>query len=149
MIKRGIIHLPDKFRISKPGVDVDLAGEGDFLFHESYLFAQPYAFKWAACPFAGDTSNNSRTATVTVTIPYVTSDPLIILYPVRSDGVAIFPYPKSYGTGSDGAGYSTEDWTVYLRNVTGTSLDVYFQKSKLTRRSPNGCWVVAIRRPDA
>ena len=148
-IKRCTIQLPDIFRVSKPGIDVDSAGEKDFLFHEDYLFTQPYSFQWVACPFAGNTSNNDLSATVAVTLPDVTDDPLVLLFPVRSDNVNVFPYPKSRGTGSSGSGFTTENWDVYLRNLTGTSLDLFFVKSSTTRRSPLGCWVVAMRKPNA
>lgn len=148
MIKRGIIQLgglDPKIRISKPGVDVDEAGELDFLLHEQHLYSQPYHFSFVACPFAGNTSYTVQDSTVSVTIPDVTSEPVVLVYPVASDDSVVFPFPKSTGTGASTVGFLVESWFIYHEVVSSTRIDVRFYKPQTTLKSPEGAYIILMR----
>lgn len=150
MRKRGIIQLggvEPKIRISKPGVDVDLAGPTDFLLHESHLYSQPYHFSFVACPFAGYTGNASRAATVNVSIPNVTDDPVVLLWPVDSTGATVSPMSRTTGTGSSGSGFNCENWDVNFDLISSTQIDINFGKGSDTRLSPDGCYLILLRKP--
>lgn len=150
-VKRGIIQFaPDieKVRISTPGVNVDAASTLQFLLHEAALYSQPYYAAFVACPFAGNTSTGTQDVTVQVTVPNVTSDPVVILEIVDSDGLISFPAQKGLGTGSSGSGFSVNSFVVYHQVISATRVDVRFTKSDTSRRSPNGTYLVLMRKPD-
>lgn len=148
MMKRGIIQLggaTPKFRISRKGVDVDLAGPTDFLLHEDYLTAQPYYAKFVPCPFAGNTSASGLDQTVPVTgIPNVTSDPIVVSYVQASDGSNTFPIRRS--NGGPVGGRTDAYYFVFVTVVSATQLNVRFQKAASSNSSPNGVYIVLYRR---
>ena len=148
MVKRAIIEMTPnpKIRVSRPGVNVDTAGEFDFLLHENHLFAQPYFYRFVACPFAGDTSNNNRDSTVNVSVPNVTSDPIVILFPVSSASANIFPDIRAIASGSVESGFPMDNWLVGYTVVSATLIRIRFQKFTGSRRSPNGTYMILIRR---
>lgn len=148
MIKRGIIQLgglTPKIRISKPGIDVDGAGELDFLLHEQHLYSQPYHFSFVECPFAGSTSSEVQDATVSVAIPNVTSDPNVLVYPVDSEGSIVFPYVKSTGPGTSSTGFAVEDWFIYHHVVSSTQINLRFYKVFRALKSPQGAYIILMR----
>ncbi|TKT79961.1 hypothetical protein [Aquamicrobium sp. LC103] len=150
MAKRGKIQLSGAnpiFRISKPGVDVDSAGENDFLLHEDHLYSQPFWWQFIACPFSGYEGVEVRDQTVNRTIPNTGSVPMSIIYPVGSNGTIIFPFPKSEAAGSSANGFpGLERWYIW-HSVTRTQLSVRFLKNDNSRRSPQGCYVMLMRLP--
>lgn len=148
MAKRGIISK-DKFRISAPGVDVDTAQPYELLMHEQFLFTQPYFFKYVPCPFAGNTSYGIQQSDVDVTVPDVTDDPLVLIWPESSENVVCWPKARSIGTGSSGSGYATENWTIQFEVISATVIRVRFIKALDSLRSPNGAYLVLMRRADA
>lgn len=142
MAKRGIISS-SKIRFSPPDVDVDTAQPHELLMHEQFLFTQPYFFGFVACPFAGSTSSDILDQTVSVTIPDVTADPIVLLWTVDADDSIAWPRPRDV-TG----GWAT-NWTVYHRVANSTQLEVRFLKGLDSQRSPNGAYVVLMRNADA
>lgn len=148
-MKRGVISSEGgfRFRISKPGIDVDSAGPEDFLFHESYLFTQPYHFTFVPCPFAGNTGRDELVQDVRVHTPNGGSSPLVILYPVSAQGLNVFPTPLSRGTGNSQSGFTRESWSIYTLAVTATYVDIQFYKPYNGLRSPQGCYLIMMRRP--
>jgi hypothetical protein len=142
-MKRCVIDLPT-FRVSKPGYDVDTAALENLLFHESFLFTQPYFFQFVPCPFAGDTSSSNITQTVSVTVPNVTSDPIVLLFMASNDSTNVFPDKRSYGEGNDFQGYNVELWTVDYLVVSSTRIDLTFVKS--AKRSPQGAYMMLMRK---
>ncbi len=92
-MKRGIISLgtPLVFRISKPGFDVDTAGQADLLVHESIFYSQIVQSGTLSNP-----GGPSYTATVAIDPSLV--NPIPIVYPVFSGNVA-FPAPWAYLSG--------------------------------------------------
>lgn len=145
-MKRCIIELP-KIRISKPGFDVDTAAFDDFLFHEDFLFAQPYFAGFVACPFAGYTGKAARQETVSVTVPDVTADPIVLLFLSGTVDENIFPAIRSKGSGNDSAGYNTQQWWASHSVISSTQIDVVFVKGDNFLSSPNGAFMIAIRKP--
>lgn len=141
-MKRCIIELP-KIRISKPGYDVDTAALENLLFHESFLFTQPYYFGFVACPFSGGTSPLLEQA-VSVTVPNVTSDPIVLLY--ASGGINVFPAIRSIGTGSDASGYNVARWNIGYNVVSSTRIDVNFQKPFRSLSAPSGAYMILMRK---
>lgn len=149
MKKRGVIHLSGtpKIRISKPGVDVDLATPTEFLLHESHLYAQPYYSSFVTCPFAGNTSGSLLQQAVNVTVPDVTAEPIVLLWPVDSAGTIISPMSRTTGPGSSQTGWVLDFWRVDAKVVNSTRVDVRFTKTADSRRSPNGAYLILLRRP--
>lgn len=149
MTRRGIIQLSGtpKIRISKPGTDVDVADDTGFLLHENHLYAQPYFFQFVACPFAGNTSYVAKNQSVDVTIPDIDGSPIVLLWPVDSAGNITSPIPRSTGPGSSQFGFAVENWNIYWKIISSTSMTIKFTKTIDSLRSPNGCYVVLIRKP--
>lgn len=145
-MKRCRVQLP-QIRITKPGHDVDTASLENHLFHESFLFSQPYYFKFVTCPFAGYVGNTTQTATVQVPVPNVTSNPIVLLYMVSSGAMTVFPGIRSQGAGTNEAGYATESWTIAHNVVSSTRIDVTFEKAPNGLYSPNGAYMVLMRTP--
>lgn len=145
MIKRGIIQLggPNpKFRISRRGVDVDLAGPADFLIHESYLIAQPFHTVFVTCPFAGNTGNTLIDQTINVTIPNVTPNPVVISYVRAAGGYNCFPTRRSEGPALN----RTDNlYAVYVTVNSATSVSVRFVKQPSSLTSPAGTTLVCYR----
>jgi hypothetical protein len=137
---------PERFRVSKPGADVDSTNISDFMLHESFLAAQPYFFAYVANPFAGNTGNSSQTATVDVTVPDVDANPAIIIFPVTNDSRNTYPFPRDEGSGSDQNGYNVNDWYVYCQIVSSTQATITFYKPVGSKKSPNGCYLALVRR---
>jgi hypothetical protein len=149
--KRGIIQFAtgvEKIRISKPGVDVDAATTLDFLLHESALYSQPYYSAFVTCPFAGYTGTSIQDQTVHVTVPDVTSTPVIILEVVDSDSLISFPAQKGLGSGSSGSGFSINNFTVSHQIISSTQVDVRFYKPGNSKKSPQGAYLILMRSPD-
>lgn len=149
-MKRGVIALGSpspKIRISKPGVDIDSAADIDFLLHESHLYSQPYYFDFVACPFAGDTSSNAFNQTVSVAIPDVTADPIVIAYVADSESSIHYPAPRSTGPGSSASGFAYEAWGIRVKAESSTSLMVRFIKNAGVRRSPTGAYIILMSKP--
>lgn len=145
-MKRCIIELP-KIRISKPGFDVDTAAPENLLFHEDFLFAQPYFFGFVACPFAGYIGNGSRDQTASVTVPDVTADPVVLLFmSATSSADAIYPMSRDKGTGSDQNGYNVDSWLVMHQVISSTQIDVRFVKDSQGRKSPAGAHMILLRK---
>lgn len=143
-MKRCIIELP-KIRITPPGYDVDTAALENFIFHESFLFTQPYYFNFVACPFGADTTTSTMNQTVSVTVPGITSDPIVLLFMVSNESMNVFPDKRSFGTGTDAFGYNVELWTVGHNVVSSTRIDLNFIKS--AKRSPLGAYMILMRKP--
>ncbi|RWE78802.1 hypothetical protein [Mesorhizobium sp.] len=149
--KRGIIQFTptiEKIRISIPGVSVDTAGPTQFLLHEAALYSQPYFSAFIACPFAGNTSLGTQDQTVQVTVPDVTATPVVLLSPVDSDSVISLPSQKGTGSGSSASGFNINNFSVSHWVVSSTRVDVRFFKNDTSRRSPNGAYLVLMRKPD-
>ncbi len=143
-MKRCVIDLPI-FRVSKPGADVDTAGPQDLLFHESFLFTQPYFFTFVACPFASNTKYEYKEATVNVTVPDVTDDPIVILYPVSSASSTVFPAFRDTGLGTDMSGYDVDATFFEYRVVSSTQVNVRFEN--WSKKAALGAYMVLMRRP--
>jgi len=137
MVKRCIID-GSKIRISRPGVDVDAAGEFDFLLHENHLYAQPYFAAIVSKPSDGDTT--------ILNVPEVTSDPIVLIFPVRNGDMTSFPFPKSQGSGSNETGWSGLLYmAVNYRTLSATQIEFRFSTNS---RSDNvlSCYVLLLRR---
>lgn len=148
MVQRGLIDKA-RFRVSRPGVDVNSAEFHEFMFHEQFLFTQPYFFKYVPCPFAGYVGTGVQESLVEVPIPDVTPDPIVIIRVVDRTDKIVFPLPRSYGTGSDTSGYAMDGWSARFKVESSTLLTIRFNKPDTRRYSPNGAYVVLMRRPDA
>ncbi|TGT64102.1 MULTISPECIES: hypothetical protein [unclassified Mesorhizobium] len=150
MIKRGIFQLTGaepKLRISKPGIDVDTAGPTDFLLHEDFLYTQPYFAQFVACPFAGRTTTGYVEAAVPVAIPNVTSDPLINVWIVQSDGPISYPCQRGQGSGNSGSGFNIDAYYVRYKVDSGTQVTVWFMKPDTSKKSPQGAYLMCFRKP--
>jgi hypothetical protein len=141
-MKRCIIELP-KFRISKPGYDVDTASMENLIFHESMLFTQPYFFQFVACPFSGA---GNLTGTVSVTVPDVTSDPIVLLFLSGGSTVNVYPGIRSEGPGNNEDGYDVTAWSVRYNVVSSTRIDVTFSTSLNGKTSPAGAHMILMRK---
>lgn len=148
MAKRGII-TSDKFRISPPGVDVDTAKPEQLLLHENMLYSQPYFFSFVACPFAGYIGNESRVASVDVVVPPVSDNPMVLVYPVSSEDLSIWPLPRAQGPGNPQNGYNLEYWSIGYRVLSASQISIIFEKSYDSYRSPLGAHIVLTRSADA
>lgn len=148
MVQRGLIDA-GKFRISRPGKDVSSTNPSDFMMHENFLFSQPYFFRFVACPFAGDTSQSSRNEIVDVAVPDVTDDPVVIMYTVTASGSIVWPSPRSFGVGNPQSGYPTDRAAALFKFYPPTTLRIRFVKGDLDRTSPQGAYIVLLRRADA
>jgi hypothetical protein len=146
MIRRGIISKDGQFRITNPGADTDSTNPYDFMLHEQFLSAQPYFFGFVDCPFAGYNGNAAKTETATVTIPDVTDDPLIIIFPVTDDDQAVWPFRRDQGSGSDASGYNLGRWDVAAKLNSSTEVDIQFLKSSSGKKSPLGCYLILGRK---
>lgn len=137
-MKRAVI-TKDKFRISVPGVDVDVASDFEFILHEDHLSAQPYFMTWVPCPLTGVNNNNGRSATVAVTVPEVTNSTIIFLYlEVSDEGGSYYPVPPSDGgTRSTGA-------QALLGLDVGTTVNITFGVPQ-TVRAPIGAFLILMR----
>lgn len=144
-MKRCVIDLP-KIRISKPGNDVDTAAMENLLFHESFLFTQPYFFTFVPCPFGSGVSD-VLDQTVPVTVPNVTSDPIVLLYASGGSTVNVFPAIRSIGAGSDATGYNVSMWIVGHNVVSSTRIDVQFIKPFRSLSAPTGAYMILMRKP--
>lgn len=146
MIKRGIIQLAGaepKIRISRPGVDVDFAGEADFILHENYAAAQPYFFTYVACPFSG--SGGATSARVPVTAPDVgETDPVVVIYSRIDSDFNCFP-TKRRSQGRTGGG-SAYHFHVGYRVISPTSFEVVFNRQPNSGTSPTGAYFILYRR---
>lgn len=145
MIKRGIVQLggsSPKFRISRRGVDVDAAGPADFLIHENYLVAQPFHTTFVDCPFAGNTGNALLDQTVSVTIPNVTANPVVLSYIRAAGGYNSFPTRRG-----DGQVFGRTDnaYAVYVTINSATSISVRFLRQAVSLTSPDGVTLVCYR----
>lgn len=146
MVKRGKISK-DMFRISRPGIDVDEATQpSDFMLHENFLFAQPIWTGRVACPFAGYTGKNQRTATVSVNLPDSGNSVLRLLtFPEDRTGAILWPIPKSRASGNDQNGYPIDSWRVSSYISAPNVLSVTFSKSYDHLYSPNGAYIIVLR----
>lgn len=150
-MKRGVIQFSgatEKVRISKPGVDVDTAGTLDFLLHENALYSQPYFSAFVTCPFAGNTSTGVQDQTVDVTVPNVTTTPVVMFWVVDSDSLISFPAQKGFGTGNSASGFSVNSFVVSYQIISSTVIRVRFFKSSNSLRSPQGAYLILSRKPD-
>lgn len=145
-MKRCIIDLP-KIRISAPGYDVDTAAPENMIFHEDFLFSQPYYFGFVACPFAGYTGKDTKIQFVNVAVPDITDNPLVLLYAVSPTPEVIFPAARSKGAGNDQDGYNVMMWGISYTIVNSTTISVRFEKSGSVRLSPDGAHMVLMKRP--
>ena len=148
MIKRGHISS-DKFRFSPPGVDVDTAQPHQLLLHEAMLYSQPYFFRYVGCPFAGYVGNQSRVGAVNLAVPPLADNPMVLVYPVSSEDLSVWPLPRAVGPGNPQNGYSLEYWSIGYKVLSASSIDIVFEKSYDSYRSPLGAHVVLIRSADA
>jgi hypothetical protein len=141
-MKRCIIQLP-KFRISRQGYDVETAAMENLLFHESMLFTQPYYFGFVACPFSGA---GNLTGTVSVTVPDVTADPIVLLFLSGGSTVNVYPGIRSEGPGNNQDGYDVTAWSVRYNVVSSTRIDVTFSTSLNGKTSPAGAHMILMRK---
>lgn len=152
MARRTFIGPADgtyKFRITKPGLEVDAryATVDQCLFHETMLFTQPYWFGFVACPFAGSTDKALLSQTATVAIPdFGVTDPVVNMYAKNYAAQNCFPRPASIGSGNSQDGYASEAWQIRLAGVTTNSISIEFTKPALSIRSPLGCYVTLMRK---
>ncbi|RAZ75845.1 hypothetical protein [Mesorhizobium atlanticum] len=149
--RRGIIQFKpgvEKVRISVPGVDVDAAGTTQFLLHEAALYSQPYFAGFVACPFAGNTSTGYLEQSVDVTVPDVTADPIVMHWIVDSDGLISFPCQKATGPGNSGGGFAINSFYARTRVISSVLVRVKFVKPDTSRRSPQGAYLILMRKPD-
>lgn len=144
-MKRCKIDLPT-IRISKPGYDVDTAAMENMLFHESFLFTQPYFFTFVPCPF-GSGASGVLDQTVSVTVPNVTSDPIVLLFASGGSTVNVFPSIRSIGAGSDASGYNISAWIIGHNVVSSTRVDVNFIKPFRSLSAPTGAYMILMRKP--
>lgn len=148
MVKRGHFDLANGiFRISKPGVDVDSAGPNDYLLHESHIYYQPYWTNFVACPFAGSTSTSEMQQSVNVTVPNVTADPIILIYPAINPSGNAFPHTRSQGTTSPGGIGNIDLWIIEARATSSTNIEVRFWKASGTAKPPRGAYITLMRKP--
>lgn len=145
-MKRCIIDLP-KFRVSAPGHDVDTAAPENMVFHEDFLFTQPYFFGWVACPFASYVGGSEKDQTATVTVPDVTDDPVVILYAANSASANVFPTVRSKGAFSSTYYTDVDNWTVSHKVLSSTSISVRFYKPAGGDKSPAGAYLILMGRP--
>lgn len=149
MIKRGVIQLngaDPKIRISQPGIDVEAAQPYELLLHEQHLYAQPYFFKFVACPFAGNTSTGVKDQTVNVTVPNINADPIILVWPVDMDDAVSYPLQRSTGTGSSASGFAVDSSDVRVQMVNSTTLAVEFIEGSNSKRPLNGAYIILLRK---
>lgn len=146
MTKRAILDLGDDlFRISMPGVDVDEAGDADFLLHEDHLYSQPYYFGWVANPWAPNTNGTvTLSETVQVTVPDVTANPIILLYKQYSNGDNCFPDFRFLSSQNDAFSMSL---IAYAVAISSTRVDVTFGKFRCPFYM-TGAYMVLMRGPD-
>lgn len=144
-MKRMVVNLP-KFRVSKPGFDVDTAAVENLLFHEDFLFTQPYFFGYVVSPIAGNTGKDMATGTVQVTVPDITGDPIVILYASGGPLINVFPAIRSIGSGNDQDGYNVDSWIIGYEVISSTRIDVTFTKPFRTRSSPAGAYMILMRK---
>ena len=139
MVKRCVIQ-PPVIRVSKPGIDVDFAGERDCLLHENKLFAQPYFQTVVSKPGGSDTAS--------VGIPNVTSNPLVFIFPVLDGDRSVFPFPRSQSGGSNQSGWpDLLGFNIAYRVISATQIDVRFFTRSNTANILS-CYLVLLRRPD-
>lgn len=154
LLKRAHIQLSGqapKFRISRPGVDVDSAAATDFLLHEQFLYAQPYFFGQVPCPFADYSGTAAQSATVVVDVPPVTGDPLIFFWVSGQSDTGENQFPTFASWHLSTINSSPENatyWLISIREVTTSSVSVFFYKP-YGRRSPQGIYLMLSRRPQA
>lgn len=150
-MKRGIIRLSGAgpiFRVSKPGVDVDLAASNEFVAHESFIFSQPFAFGYVGCPYAGFVGPGIRDQTASVAVPNIGVTPTIHVFADSHESKISFPYQLSEGSGNTANGYNTIQNTITATYSPGL-LSVRFVKNSSSRFSLNGCYYMLTRNADA
>lgn len=145
-MKRCVIDNAGRFRISRPGFDVDTADPQDLLLHESFFYSQPFFFRYVACPYSG-LSGSARDQTVgpiSFTNPG-TTEPSVLIFPVAGDGVATYPARNSQSTGSAQAGWvNLESWRVTY-SITNSQITLRFY-TQFNTRPPQGVRVILFRR---
>lgn len=152
MAKRGEISLTGghpRFRVSRPGVDVDSATSEDFLAHEDFTFSQPFASGYVACPFAGASGLSARIEPVTVNVPDVGTTPLVFIYGVAdTTGKIMYPSLTSAGALWFTGSYYVEGWDIAVDTSVPGELTLYFRKNADSFYTPRGCYYMLMRHAD-
>jgi len=108
MIKRAILNLgAGLFRVSKPGVDVTVALEDEFLLKEDYFYGQVVETGFVSTP----TSNLMYTVDFLTDVGFI---PLVLIWPIM--------YSKIVRPG-----------VTYNRNNTGKTINYSFTQPSNTR----------------
>lgn len=145
-MKRAVIDNAGRFRISKPGFDVDTAAAQDMLLHESFFFSQPFLWRYVPCPFAGYFGTDVREESApAITFASTGLVPTVLTFGVAEDGIITYPGRNSAAAGSAQTGYALRSWIIY-HSVTTTSVTITFRKNPNNNYSPQGAYVVLFRK---
>lgn len=144
-MKRCVIDKNGRFRISKPGFDVDTASLENMLLHESFFYSQPFLFRFVPCPYSGTSSSNrdQNAPTITFSNPG-TLLPSVLLFSVGSGNVVTFPMQNAISTPQTGGVVAVPGWDV-THSVTSSSVTVRFYTFADTP-APSGAYLVLFRR---
>lgn len=136
----------DRFRISKPGYDVDTADEQHMLLHESFLYSQPFLWRWVPCPFSGYTGTDNRNVPVDPIYFDNTGEvPEVLTWIMFDDDVISYPVRNSAAVGSLQTGWNLRDARVMF-DVTTSSVTLRFRKYPNSTLSPKGAYLILFRR---
>ncbi|MHB2265649.1 hypothetical protein [Aliihoeflea sp. PC F10.4] len=146
-MKRAVIDKT-RFRISRPGFDVDAASIENLLLHESFFYSQPFLFRFVACPFASFVGDGIRDESAPA-ISFVNPGPQlpsVALFPVDTDGITTFPARNSISSGSNQSGWPSLRYWQVTHSLTSTSITVRFRKGARSHVSPAGAYIVLFRK---
>ncbi len=123
MIKRAIFDFSGGspvFRISKPGIDVDLAGDDDLLMDERGLYAQVVQTGVLVRTVFGSSVD------MTFSIVDLGYKPYLIIWPINDDDAIVRPgIMKRYG--------SSNQIFYLLRQDTNTDVTVRFSSTSIAK----------------
>lgn len=144
-MKRCVISADGRFRISKPGFDVDSAATHDLLLHESFFYSQPFLFRYVNCPYSG-TSSSTRSQdapTISFTNPG-TELPSVLLYPNDSNSVVSFPGRNQLSPPQSGGVIVVPGWLITYRATTN-NITLNFNTTS-NSPAPLGAYLVLFRK---
>lgn len=138
-MKRAIVEN-SVFRISVPGVDVDVAQDYQFIIHENHLISQVKHIQWVACPPSGETQFGDGSYGLDVDIAIPSADiakDRLILYTRTSNDITWYPIVAFYdGISALAAGSSAAF-------ISATLLSVRFRFATMAAR-PAGAFVLIM-----
>lgn len=144
-MRRCVIDNLGRFRISRPGFDVDTAAPQNMLLHESFLYSQPFLFRFVACPYGGTVSGNRDQPSSPISFSNPgTQLPSVAIFIVSSDSLVDFPARNALSTPQTGGVVSVPTWyTTY--SLTNSSITLRFFTSTNTP-APLGAYIILFKR---